>query len=249
MAEPGTRSQETESAPRGQEGALPSPCTRKDVLTYPCAVSRLVVGCRHMLWELAVLCQCLLIPPIARQAGGGRGLAGAQEGPSSETHWIQHIVHAKEPRPVAHTNLLHQSRDAQSPLAPLGHPGAPEAEDTSGDRVEVTLSAWQAETPPFSPQCGFPLPQPCQHSGMLHRERLSQAGQGPGLRAGGARSSPGSILLATIPFALRADLNYEWQKHHFSSPWADGTPGAHGEGKGCFCWQLCPTIRGVTDTS
>lgn len=114
-------------------------------MTYPCSISRLVVGCRHTLWELVVLCQRLLIPPIARQAVGARGWGGTgQGGPSSDTCWSQHIAHAEEPRLAACTDLPHQSRHAQrwhrwgirvsgcSPRCRL-------AEDTSGDRTEVTL--------------------------------------------------------------------------------------------------------------
>lgn len=37
----GAGSQEAESAPRGQEGALPSPCSLEDVVTYPYSISRL----------------------------------------------------------------------------------------------------------------------------------------------------------------------------------------------------------------
>lgn len=75
-----------------------------------------------MLWELAVVCQRLLIPPIARQAAGAGGW-GVIGGPCLETRRSRHIAHAQEPRPVARTDLPHQSRDAQSPLAPLGDPG------------------------------------------------------------------------------------------------------------------------------
>lgn len=133
---------EAESAPRGQEGAIPSPCTRKGVVTYPCSISRLVVGCRHTLWELVVLCQRLL---IARQAVGARGWGElGQGGPSSETRWSQHIAHANEPRPAACSDLPHQSRDAQrwhrSGIWVSGcSPRCRLAEDTSGDRTEVTL--------------------------------------------------------------------------------------------------------------
>lgn len=114
-------------------------------MTYSCSISRLVAGCRHTLWESVVLCQRLLIPSIARQAVGARrwGWTG-QGGPSSETRWSQHIAHAKEPRPAAGTDLPHQSRDAQrrhrSGIRVSGcSPRCRLAEDTSGDRTEVTL--------------------------------------------------------------------------------------------------------------
>lgn len=55
--------------------------------------------------------------------GQGPGAGVSQGGPSSETCWSQHIAHAKELRPAARTDLPHQSRDAQSLLAPLGDPG------------------------------------------------------------------------------------------------------------------------------
>lgn len=48
---------------------------------------------------------------------------GARWGPSSEVQWSQHIALTKEPRLAARTNLPHQSRGTQSPLAPMGDVG------------------------------------------------------------------------------------------------------------------------------
>lgn len=57
--------------------------------------------------------------------------------------------------------------------------------------------------------------------------------------ARGARSSPGSILLATIPFTLRAGLNYSGEASFlFLLGWR-GAGSARGREGVFFCWQLC----------
>lgn len=60
------------------------------MVTYPCSISQLVAGCRHMLWEFGMLCQCWLIPPSTCWTGSG-------EHGESHTEMIQVILaHAKE---------------------------------------------------------------------------------------------------------------------------------------------------------
>lgn len=100
-----------------------------------------------MLWDLAVLCQHLLILPIARQP---QGLCGwvTQGGPST--------LRTPEPMLAAPTYLPHQSIDAQTPLAVIEDPGLPEAEDTSGGRMEVTFAAQRSETLPLHPSVALP---------------------------------------------------------------------------------------------
>lgn len=66
--------------------------------------------------------------------------------------------------------------------------------------------------------------------------------------ARGALSSPDSILLATIPFALRTGLNYSGKASFLLLLGWRGAGSAQGRER-VFLLAALPTIRGVTDTS
>lgn len=138
---------------------------------------------------------------------------------------------------AAPTYLPHQSTDTQTPLAVLGNPDVPEAEDTSGDRMEVTFAAQRAESPPSTPVWLCPGSWAGCSAELL-----------PRLGAGwGAQSGPGSTLLTTSPFPPRAGLNYSSEASFlFLLGWR-GAGSARGR-DGVFLLAALPTI-GVTDTS
>lgn len=169
-------------------------------MTCPCSVSRLVAGCRDMLWELAVLCQRLLILPIARQAAGAGGWGVIGGSPLGDVLEPAHRPHQRAEAGGTHQPAPSEQR-CTKPLGTAGGSGsrgAPRgtrlAGDTSGDGMEVTFSAQQDETPSLHPNVP-PHGAGCSTGSSFPRLRA-------GLRVHGAAppasSSPQSLSLSGL---------------------------------------------------